>query len=315
MQSCNAPVVHRTAYDYAERAAGSDLFSLKKKMLNYQSLQSSIITACQETESIRALLLVGSRARNSRPIDEHADLDYLLFTPDPASVERMPGWIGSLGKIWIPDFSYTRAGNPEWMVVYEGGWKADFVFLNIEPQQTLQELLPTIPYQAVLARGFKVLLDKTASNGNLSWQPDGKDAPCYPSAAEFNAASYNFLLAATRVVRYGERGDLWRAKFACDVDLKDGLLTMIEWHARAKNGIEYDTWYDGRYLAEWADPAVVAALPETFAAYNAADLRRALRANLSLYYKMAEETAAALNLPYPAEGQEAALNWLLNFEG
>lgn len=279
-------------------------------MTNYQTLQSRILTACQENDAICGLLLIGSRARNERPIDEHADLDYLLFTPDPAVFNVLPDWIESLGKIWIPDFGHTGPGDLEWMVIFEGGYKADFVFLKINPDQTLGEVLTTIPYQAVLARGFKVLVDKTGSAGKVNWTADAKDAPVHPSVSVFQTANDNFLMTASRAARFILRGDLWRAKFVCDGELKQMLLTMMEWHARAKNGLDYDTWYDGRYLSEWVADDVLAALPDTFGAFDSADLHRAFQATLNLYHRLAGETAEALNIPYPTPGQEAALDWL-----
>lgn len=263
-----------------------------------------------ESDSIRGLLLVGSRARTERPVDEHADLDYLLFMPDPAAVRKMPPWIESLENIWIADFGHTGPGDLEWMVVYEGGCKADFVFIKIEAGQTLDEILPTIPYQAVLVRGFKVLMDKSGSEGRISWTAGEKDAPVHPAEDVFSTANDTFLMAASRAARFIWRGDLWRAKFVCDVDLKRGLMTMMEWHARAINGLDYDTWYDGRYLSEWAAPDVLAALPETFGMFDAADLHRAFLATLSLYHQLAAETAEVLDISYPTVGQEAALNWL-----
>jgi aminoglycoside 6-adenylyltransferase len=122
-----------------------------------------------------------------------------------------------------------------------------------------------------------------------------------------------FLLEATRAIRFVARADMWRAKVACDTDLKHLLLGMIEWQAQSKHGLAHDTWYDGRYLSEWADPEVVAALPATFATYQKAALERALQSTLTLYDQLAAETAAQLGFQYPTRGQQAAINWLRTF--
>jgi aminoglycoside 6-adenylyltransferase len=280
-------------------------------MDNYHTLQTKIVSACQQADAIRALILVGSRARKDRPLDDHADLDFILLTPDPEAVKIMPPWIESLAPIWVPDYSFTGAGDPEWMVIYEGGYKVDYTFHKIQPQQTLQEALAVMPYQSVLYRGFEVLLDKTSSQGKISWHFNEDNQPAHPAEESFKTANDNFLLEAVRAARFIDRGDLWRAKAACDTDLQQRLLTMIEWHARAKNGLTHDAWYDGRYLSEWADPMVTDVLPDTFAAYDTADLHRAFHVTLNLYHQLAAETAAALNYPYPTPGQQAALNWVM----
>jgi aminoglycoside 6-adenylyltransferase len=279
-------------------------------MISYETLQSRIIAACQESKAIRALLLVGSRARKDRPLDNHADLDYILLTPEPDAVKTMPAWIETVANIWVPDYSYTGPGDPEWEVIYEGGFKVDFTFHYIEPEETLQNRLEQMPYQAVLLRGFQVLIDKTQSQGHITWSFKKDNRQLHLTGQVFKTAVNNFLLEAARAARFIDRGDLWRAKMACDADLKHLLLTMIEWQARAKNGRDYDTWYDGRYLSEWADPDIVAALPATFAAYDTADLRFAFQATLALYHQLAAETAAAFNYPYPTPGQQSTLLWL-----
>jgi hypothetical protein len=38
-----------------------------------------------------------------------------------------------------------------------------------------------------------------------------------------------------------KRGELWRAKRQCDGDLKQRLLTMLDWHEHATHGPSHDT--------------------------------------------------------------------------
>ncbi len=281
-------------------------------MSNFQRLQSNILAACQELSAIQAVLLIGSRARTAPPADALADLDLLLFTPDTADFIPMPDFISSVSNIWLSDFSYTGRGDPEWMIVYEGGLKVDYIFTTIQPGQTLQENLETTPYQIILPRGFRVLMDKTPSRSQITLDLEGINEPAHPTATEFQAANDTFLLEASRAAKFIQRQDMWRAKDGCDSGLKKRLLTMIEWHTKAKCGLEHDTWYHGRYLNQWAAPDVVAALPDTFGAYELADLDRALQATLNLYDQLAGETAEILGFHYPTAGQQAALNWLKN---
>ncbi len=118
------------------------------------------------------------------------------------------------------------------------------------------------------------------------------------------------LLDATRAVKLLRRGDLWRAKYQCDGAMKQHLLVMLEWHARANHGPQHDIWPEGRYLSEWADPRAVTALPNTFASYNTDDLWRALWATLDLFHTMALETAQLLGYAYPALTDEHVIEWL-----
>jgi hypothetical protein len=76
------------------------------------------------------------------------------------------------------------------------------------------------------------------------------------------------------------------------------LLRMIEWQAQAQ---ERDTWYSGRYMEQWADARVIAALPQMFAQFDRESLSHALRSMLDLMRVLGTETAARFDLYYPAE--------------
>lgn len=116
-----------------------------------------------------------------------------------------------------------------------------------------------------------------------------------------------FRIVAAKTARLVLRSDLWRDKQACDSELKTCLLNMLEWHARAIYGPGRDIWYEGRFLAQWADERVMAALPGTFALYNKSDINRALLQTITLYRWLADETAAQLDFdPLPYEDDIAA---------
>jgi aminoglycoside 6-adenylyltransferase len=137
-----------------------------------------------------------------------------------------------------------------------------------------------------------------------------------PTEDEFLAAVHYVLLYAGQAAKMLKRGELWSAKVACDCRLKEQLLSMLEWHARATHGPDCDTWYGGRFLEDWADSRAVAALPHTFAAYSADDLRRALFVTLDLFRWLAVETAERLGYAYPAMADQRVTEWLRSlFEG
>jgi aminoglycoside 6-adenylyltransferase len=166
------------------------------------------------------------------------------------------------------------------------------------------------PYQAVLQRGVRVLFDRNDPQAKLTLPLSERGSPAHPKPDEFLAVVNHVLLYAARTARFLRRGELWRAKRQCDGDLKQRLLTMLEWHARATKGLEHDTWYDGRFLEEWADPRAIATLPETFATYDKEDLWRALFATLDLFRWLAAETAELLGYAYPALAEDRVTEWI-----
>jgi len=150
----------------------------------------------------------------------------------------------------------------------------------------------------VLQRGVRVLVDKTASSIELRLPKI--DAPPLPDQAEFAALINRMWLDALKTAKFIRRHDLWRAKQVCDGDLKRHLVTLLEWQAAAQPD-QCDIWYDGRFLAEWADREALAALPPTFATYDIADLARALFATLDLFRRIARDVARQLDYPYPLQ--------------
>ena len=95
-----------------------------------------------------------------------------------------------------------------------------------------------------------------------------------------------------------------------DGELKEHLLALLEWHARAKYGPERDVWPAGRFLTQWADPGAAAELPGTFGRCTTDDLWRALRDSLTMLEHLARETADRLGYVYPARAADRLHAWL-----
>jgi aminoglycoside 6-adenylyltransferase len=287
---------------------------------SYRQLESKIVTWATNRPDIRAVLIVGSQARTIRPADEFADLDLVLLTLDAELYRPQLPDIDRIAPLWLVVPSQVDPTHVEWLVLFAGGFKVDFYFAPIAERASLAETLPHMPFQGVLARGLRVLLDKTGiaagRDDNESADETRHVAPSnaatsWPPAFErFQAEANSTLLSASRAVKFIRRNDLWRAKFQVDTDLKRRLLTFIEWQAQAATGRMVDTWYDGRFMTDWATPDVLKALPQTFGAFAAGDLLRALEATLALFNWLARDTAGRLGYGYPQTNQESVLDWL-----
>jgi len=131
--------------------------------------------------------------------------------------------------------------------------------------------------------------------------------PSHPPAEdEFLNLIHDFWYHAVWTAKKLRRGELWTAQGCSDSYLRWRLLSMIEWHARATNGGEYDTWHGGRFLEQWADDRVVKSLHEAFAHYDERDLWRGLFAMMDLFRWVAVETAAQLEYLYPTSADAHA---------
>jgi aminoglycoside 6-adenylyltransferase len=278
----------------------------------YEQLERNFVAWAERQPDVLAAVVVGSRARSERPADDWSDLDLIVFTTDPASYAARTDWLNEIGEVWVPALDRTGPGDPEWLVLFDGGLKMDIVLTPVA-RTSLSQMLAASPYRFVYQSGMRVLFDKTATGESLRLPTVGSRATAHPTQEEFSALVYSVMVEAARAAKLIRRGDLWRAKHDCDCALKARLLTLLAWHAHATHGLDFETWYDGRYLDEWATPQAVAAIPATFAAYDADDLWRALLATLDLFRQLAQETAARLGYTYPAQADKNVAQWLRRF--
>jgi creatinine amidohydrolase len=274
--------------------------------LTYEQLEHNCIAWSQAQPDIRAALVVGSRARINHPADEWSDLDLVLFTTTPAIYAIPATGLREIGEIWASVLSRTGRGDPEWRVMLAGGLKADFVF-TLAVGATLSQMMEASPYAGVYERGVRVLFDKSPVQARVDFQ---RRPPTHPTQVELEATVKRVWLSAGRMARFVRRGDLWRAAFECNGELKEYLLTLLEWHARATRGLDHDTWHDGRFMEEWADPRALEALAATFARYDGDSLRQALFATLDLCRRLAQEVAGLLGYADPTLAEARVTDWI-----
>ena len=93
-------------------------------------------------------------------------------------------------------------------------------------------------------------------------------------------------------------------------DLRILMLQMIEWHAKALHGDDYDVWHGGRFLHEWADQKTLEELKSTFSLYEKADCLSGLLASIDLFRRLSVETADKLKLEYPVDTDYHITNWI-----
>lgn len=264
----------------------------------YSQLEQRLIVWAQQQPAIQAVIVVGSRARSSHSADTWSDLDAIIFATDAAAFLRDAAWLKTFGTVIAAVCHSFGQHDREWIAAYADGVKLDAAFLSIDPAAvpTLQAMLDAFPYPTVLQRGVRVLVDKTGATGELRLPT--LDPP-RPTETDFAELLNRMWLDALKTAKFIHRHDLWRAKQVCDSDLKQHVLTLLEWQAAAQPD-RRDVWYDGRFLDEWADRAALAALPSTFARYEAADLERAFSATLDLYRLLAQDVAQRFEYAYPA---------------
>lgn len=272
---------------------------------DYAGWETRIRAWAETRPDLRAILAVGSRARAQPPPDAWADLDLILYTIATEFYQSGADWLVGLSEVWAATLGAT-SHDPEWLVLFGDGAKIDFVIAGVpENVATVQDIVDSSPYQAVLGDGVRVLADKLQRSAAALQLPVAQPLSP-PTSREFCHVVHAGWLEAARAAHYLARHDLWRAQATLNGALRSHLLTLLTWHAVSQ---ERRPWPGGRRLADWADPLALAALPETFAGYDSAAMWRALLATVDLSTRLADEIAS--RLMYVCDDQSTAVRaWL-----
>jgi aminoglycoside 6-adenylyltransferase len=276
------------------------------------TLTDRIIHWAKQQNDIRAVLLLGSRARDDHPADQWSDWDIVIICVDPEPYLADAKWLEAIAPVWLTFLDPTAVGNlVERRALFEGGVDADFIFVSsVLARQLGQEGFPE-DVAGVVRRGVKVLLDK--ENFTAPWLAiDAEESPAWqiPSEAQFNALVQDFLYHGVWVTKKLRRGEMWTAKWCLDGSMKDQMLTMIHWHTRATQTWRRNLWHQGRFLEEWADERVLEGLPTAFARYDPAEIPSALKQTLYLFHWLAEETARGWQYAFPPQFYKEVIGWI-----
>ncbi len=289
-----------------ERIAGGELslrgvnehvLELDERLLANANTRMELLAAAvadwaQEREDVKALVLVGSQARAEMPADRWSDLDAVLIVDDPEPYAEDSSWAHEFGRPVLTFLEETPVGHRERRVLYETGEDVDFPLF---PVTAIEHLEQSENAAHLLARGYRVLVDKIALEERLARVGATAETSSAPSKRDFTQLTSDFWYHALWSAKKLRRGEVYTAKGCVDGYMKDRLVTLLEWHARAVDP-SADTWHAGRFLERWADPGALVALEFAYARYSVREVARALWATVDLWQGLEEETARRLGL-------------------
>lgn len=275
----------------------------------YAALENMIREWGMVREDLRAAIVIGSRGGDPTHVDQWSDLDLIFFTTAPQLYEVESSWLGYFGTVWAKFIDHTNAGDPEWMAVYSGGLKVDYLILPAEGN--LAEMLLRLPYRSVLAQGWRVLFDKTGA-----YLEEAASLLEYSPYADVRASKFEhvvneFWVYAVRGSHLHQRGEIWRAKMICDCNLKQKLLTLIALQAASHQENVEKIRPAGKHLEDWAEAEILDQLPGTFAGYAHNSVRVALLNSIQLFHNLARQVGYHLQSPYPSVEQQELFDWLI----
>lgn len=266
-------------------------------MISLKLIEERFVAWASANPDIRVALVVGSQARVDHPADAWSDLDIILFAHNLERYRDQTDWFTAFAPVWVSLFSRTVAGEPERLVLYEGGWQVDFVFNDAAAIPGIVQVLQSGQIPDTVYRGVRVLFDKDGAIPPLP--PPGKPPlPPLPTPQQFTQAWDNFWFSVIHSAKQLRRGDLPYYKGA-EHNLRQLLLPFMEWRTLAHPGKDSDTWHKGRFIKEWLAPHLYQALSLTYTPLEVSASWQGLLRLVELFSGAAQETAAAIGMSYP----------------
>lgn len=290
---------------------------MTERTAEIETLMQSVAAWAEARQDVRAVAVIGSYARRDHPPDRCSDLDLLLVAVEPETLLEADPWPYALGEVVLDFVETSRAsGTRERRVLFSDGIDVDFTIVALadlaelmaeggRPDDVHADVADEASSRlAVIARGIRFLVDKDGlEQVAASIPPPAPTAP--PNATRFTQTVFDYWYHALWAHRKLARGEVWVAVTCAGSYMPRLLLRMIEWHSRMRNPKSYDTWHAGRFLEEWADPDVVAALAGVFPTYDPQLIVDAIDAMDALFARLARDVADGLGLTYPTSAEEA----------
>lgn len=260
-------------------------------MDRYYEIKQKLLTLCETEQKIKAVILIGSQARDYRKADEYSDIDLIIACSHPEKLLCEDTLIRKLGK---PVYSFvedTIAGEKERRILFEGSLDVDMIILT---DDRLKSHLNSHSIDEIMNRGYKLLFDRCGIEGYLDIITVIEKVSYTPlSEEEFRNQANDFFFHTVWVEKKVRRGELWTAIMCINCYLKSKLLIVIEMYERIVHGETYDTRYGGRMIEQWSESFIAEKLKNCFASYNSADLLSALENTKQLYITLCRKCAQA----------------------
>jgi aminoglycoside 6-adenylyltransferase len=263
-----------------------------------EELLGAIVDWAHEQPDVKAILLLGSQARQDVPADRFSDIDLTITVDEPGRYLDRVDWLQRFGAVAYTFVQQAAPGpHRERRVAFSNGQLVDFAFRSTaESQGDIREGLPA-PRAAVVGRGYRLLVDKIGIRSAIE-AASRRRQTSLPSESEFAEAVNQFWLLCLVATNKLERGELWVAARYLNCSLAAVLERVLAWHADlVAEG--RPSWHSGRFLESWAAPSFRKALDQVLAPANANAIRRSLQAMAESFDLASSEVARSQGFRFP----------------
>jgi len=277
-----------------------------------QTVIHRLIQWAEKQESVRAMLLYGSRANPEAAIDIFSDYDVLLAVTNVHRFFADDHWLSDFGRVLVvfrnPIGLHHGFESFGFITHYEEGVKIDYGFYPVEYLAwAAQE--PKLPDD--LDNGYLVLLDKDHLTAELKPPTCTAFIPSPPTEQEYVAVVEEFFNDSAYVAKHLWRDNLFSVKLSLDHIMKlHCLRKMLEWRMEIDHNWLVKPGAYGKGLKKRIEPEVWSELETTYVGAGSDENWDALFRTIGLFRRVAREVADHLGYAYPYDMDQRVVTYL-----
>lgn len=271
-------------------------------MRSAQQVLNQLLAFARDHESIRAVVMNGSRVNPNAPKDLFNDYDVVFYTVEPRRFLEDQGWIAYFGDLIIlqqNDFTEHGLNGYIFLMLFTDGVRIDLAFDPLE-------------YLAYVADDSlaEVLLDKDNRIPPLPPASDRSYLIQKPARKAFDEAVNEVFWCSGNVAKGIWRDELAYAHSMLDTIIRPQILKLLEWYAAMQHGWSISTGAYGKWLQKFLPPEVWDLYTRTYAGADYEALWEALFAACRLARLTGVPLAEHLGVAYPFEDERRMVAYL-----
>lgn len=282
-------------------------------MRNTETIKTSILEKAIADDSIRAVLLNGSRANPNIEPDKFQDFDIVYIVNDLQPFVADHSWVNYFGKrlIWqLPDEMDLENGDKKkmdsfaYLMHFEDGNRIDLTLVSknkVNSNFNLDSL--TV-----------VWLDKDKLFSNIPNSNEGDYLIRQPTAKQFKDTCNEFWWVSTYVAKGLARNEITYAKQMLETVVRPMFMKMIEWHIGTETKFSVSFGKCGKFMKNYVSDETYENVLKTYSDHQIENNWNALFLMTKLFGEFAVSVANNISFSYnlnEAENVSAYLKELM----
>lgn len=259
----------------------------------YDKTVDKIIAWSEQDHNIESVIIIGSQIRKEKPADEWSDLDLMVLTNESQILLHDNNWLNQFGIPVCTFIEETVLSFVKWnwivkRVLFDDNRDIDF---SILPYDQIDDVLAI--NKAIISKGYQVIYDSKKPVVNQKIQSLLKNRKNTESQMPFQTELCNdindILYHVVWIYKKIQRKELFVAVTTINSHINNLLLKLIEILNKSETSNSNSITYEGRFLEERTDRAILNQFQYCFCKYDEEDAVETLSWILDFTYSISKQ--------------------------